>query len=103
MQRDADSGKLILELRGHQETVTSAQFSPDGLIVATGSDDGTARIWDISVAYADATALVTLLDQRIASLGVSLPSEQCELYFSSKIGTKPAECFQVVENPAGTN
>lgn len=32
-------------LRGHQEGLSSAAFSPDGSRVVTGSDDGSARIW----------------------------------------------------------
>jgi WD40 repeat protein len=34
-------------LVGHSSEVYSAVFSPDGRYVATGSDDGTARIWDV--------------------------------------------------------
>src|SRR5207253_1166535 len=44
----ADSGDALLELTGHHGTVTSAVFSPDGTILATGSLDGTARVWDLS-------------------------------------------------------
>ena len=33
-------------LAGHAGPVTTASFSPDGQRVVTGSDDGTARIWD---------------------------------------------------------
>ncbi|MGO7947165.1 WD40 repeat domain-containing protein, partial [Rhizobium ruizarguesonis] len=33
-------------LRGHEGAVMSAVFSPDGSLVATGSLDDTARIWD---------------------------------------------------------
>jgi len=33
-------------LRGHTSTVTSARFSPDGLLIATSSRDGTIRVWD---------------------------------------------------------
>jgi WD40 repeat protein len=53
---DAASGKEIAVLRGHQEGVNSAAFSPDGSRIVTssgargsallGSKDNTARIWD---------------------------------------------------------
>jgi hypothetical protein len=36
----------LLTLRGHTDTVHSASFSPDGSRVATGSHDGTAKVWD---------------------------------------------------------
>lgn len=56
---DAETGEEILTLKGHGEKVSnkdmpfqddrdgviSADFSPDGLFVATASKDGTARIW----------------------------------------------------------
>lgn len=42
---EAESGRELLELRGHTNEVTSATFSPDGQRVLTGSLDGTARLW----------------------------------------------------------
>jgi WD40 repeat protein len=33
-------------LRGHEGSVFSAAFSPDGSRIVTASDDDTARIWD---------------------------------------------------------
>jgi len=45
---DVDSGDELLTLSGHKENINSFAFSPDGLFIATASDDSTARIWDIS-------------------------------------------------------
>ena len=39
--------ELLLPL-GHTDDIESVAFSPDGLLVLTGSADGTARLWDIS-------------------------------------------------------
>lgn len=43
---DAETGKQILVLRGHEERVSWAVYSQDGSRILTGSDDETARIWD---------------------------------------------------------
>ena len=44
---DAQTGDEIRTFR-HADWVLSAAYSPDGSRVLTGSEDGTARIWDIS-------------------------------------------------------
>src|SRR5262249_29985492 len=33
-------------LRGHEDGVASVAFPPDGSLLATGGDDGSARLWD---------------------------------------------------------
>jgi WD40 repeat protein len=46
--RDAATGKVLFELAGHEQRVTSAHFSADGSKAVTCSYDGTARVWDAS-------------------------------------------------------
>ena len=42
------SMKLVRKLEGHTGTIPSMRFSPDGKLLISGSEDGTARIWEIS-------------------------------------------------------
>ena len=43
--RDADSGQLVLTLKGHLSSVTRVSFSPDGKRIVSGSIDKTLKIW----------------------------------------------------------
>jgi WD40 repeat protein len=38
-------GELVAELKAHRDSVDSVAFSGDGRLLATGSRDGTVRIW----------------------------------------------------------
>lgn len=46
---DLKTGDLRGSLRGHQDWVRHASFSPQGSLFASASDDRTIRVWDISL------------------------------------------------------
>lgn len=42
---DYETGKQLLTARGHHGPVRCLQYAPDGLTYASGSEDGTVRLW----------------------------------------------------------
>jgi WD40 repeat protein len=61
----AEDGRLVAVLRGHRNRVSTLAFSPDGRRLASGSWDGTARLWSMEAL----TAPNDVLQAEIAALG----------------------------------
>ena len=49
---DAKTGKLLMTLKGHTDSVNGIVYSPDGKRIATTSDDHTAKVWDATTGEA---------------------------------------------------
>src|SRR5262249_2495841 len=64
---DAKTGVRMRRFPGHTERVTSVAFLPDGRRAASGSADGTIRIWDVETAG----ELLCLRDTRTGCLACS--------------------------------
>ena len=45
---DARDGRVLRLIRGHAGMVADVAFSPDGLVIVTGSYDGTAKTWEVA-------------------------------------------------------
>lgn len=45
---DAETGRELVKCIGHDDTVAAVQFHPEGKLLATGSYDHTAALWDAS-------------------------------------------------------
>ncbi len=69
---DMDAEKELPSLEGHQGSVTSLSFSPDGKLLATGSNDTTVLLWDATRFRTHRPTEVQLRPEQFQSLWADL-------------------------------
>ncbi len=79
---DAATGAAQFTLTGHTGPITTAAFSPDGKRILTGSDDGTARLWD--AANGDGIGVIRM-SAPIALVGFSKDGKQALVVTSDRV------------------
>ena len=82
---DLQSGATSHSLVGHQGGITAVQWSPvSDVVLASGSIDGTIRLWDIR--KSGARSCVCVLDRDADS--TSSPSRPCKAHYAHLIASK---------------
>lgn len=61
------SGDVLMSGEGHSDWLSSIKFNPDGSCLATGSGDGTVKIWDLK----NTACIQTFSDHQQPVWGVS--------------------------------
>ena len=77
-------GDQLATLTGHTLIVTCAAFSPDGTFLATGSHDGTVRIWD--VAHRTNCAIVNATTNAVWSVAFTPDGKELMAGCNEKVG-----------------
>jgi WD40 repeat protein len=91
-------GDQLATLTGHEGTVTCAAFSPDGTLLATGSHDGTVKIWNVPQHKLSTTLKVTA--EAVWSVGFT-PDGKYLMTGSDKVTFWDADSWQPGTNFPG--
>ena len=63
----SETGKCYHTFRGHTSEVVYVSFNPQSTLIASGSMDMTARLWDVEHGVEKATLAVRLLNLKIST------------------------------------
>ena len=75
--RNAVTGEISLELKGHEDKIHSFRFSPDGKKLVSTSADHTTRIWDLNTALEIKTLVGTVYSNGSPLIGINSPCGGC--------------------------
>jgi len=70
-----DAKKCVAVLKGHANNIYSARFSPDGSMLATTSQDATAKLWDVKAA----ACLMTFIGHEGTVFSAAFSPDLCSL------------------------
>jgi len=75
--RNLETGSPVTTLLGHAGSIRAMQFSGDSKKLATGSDDGTARVWDLADDKFPELARFTGHASAVTAVSISIDGTQC--------------------------
>jgi hypothetical protein len=77
------TGKPRRTLTGHRGYIGGLAFSADGRRLVSGSNDGTALVWDVSLATAPAPRAKPLTDAQVTKLWDALDGDDAKAAFAA--------------------
>jgi hypothetical protein len=96
---DSRTGKATSTLPGHQGAIASAMFSPDGRLLVTGSEDGTALVWDMTARRGSTADAAPLTPERRDQVWKDLahPSPAVAYRAVADLLAMPKDCLALFE------
>jgi WD40 repeat protein len=94
--RDADTGRVLQECRGHAGWVRSLAFAADGRTLVSGSHDGTVRFWDVATGKE-----LRRIDEPDMVMAVALAPDGKTVATSSMTGTPHKEMIRLRDAATG--